>query len=152
MSSWLSFSYFQKILTHWLPELIQGKTLVILSFCSWVMLKRTSSSPTPHPQTGFCCMAQPVPELAIFLPQPSECWDYRHAPPYSVYCFGFILFFFLFHKFKLSYIRFLHTVYIVKIHIKKSINDWWSGSSARPCVQPPSTEKKKKVHHVYLKV
>jgi hypothetical protein len=32
-------------------------------------------------QTGASCIVQAGLELAIFLLQPSECWDYRCVPP-----------------------------------------------------------------------
>jgi hypothetical protein len=32
--------------------------------------------------TGFHYVAQADLELVIFLPQPPECWDYRHTLPW----------------------------------------------------------------------
>jgi hypothetical protein len=38
-------------------------------------------------ETGSVYVAQAGLELMILLPQPSECWDYRHGPPYlRVWC------------------------------------------------------------------
>jgi hypothetical protein len=31
-------------------------------------------------ETGSYCIAQVDLKLMILLPQPPECWDYRHAP------------------------------------------------------------------------
>jgi hypothetical protein len=33
-------------------------------------------------ETGSCCVAQACLKLEILLPQPPECWKYRHDPPY----------------------------------------------------------------------
>jgi hypothetical protein len=40
-------------------------------------------------ETGSNYIAQSGLEFAVFLPQPPECWDYSHDPPYPDY----ILFF-----------------------------------------------------------
>jgi hypothetical protein len=33
-------------------------------------------------ESRFHCVAQAVLELAVFFPQPPECWDYRYVPPH----------------------------------------------------------------------